>query len=358
MRDFLRRFRRIGLPYHGLVKDSRLILPGGGLKAYNQPNGGHAWVVKNTTKANSRTRTDEEVAWDTARGYRWQDYALLSGQDKIIGSVELGKSDWLYSDPAGTVWRLRVELTPDPPDIEVTVKVVGRFGHFMAGADADATLSRTIGTLTHTVVLPAWWDFDSTADDLATNATFDPEHLDHAPDGSPACLNIHSYIYPEYGLIAWVEIAVTGTGSTDPETFSNGISAALTSHGLGEVYPTWIDNSADAACFLVPKAYIDTLTVDYKASFTQTIEEIYPPDLPCDDANIGTIGTYTLQTTYSVGSPPIIDSAVCEDYQQVLHVYADGKQAGPVTTKLYETLTGIQRGEIDAPSGWLMTVEP
>lgn len=38
--------------------------------------------------------------------------------------------------------------------------------------------------------------------------------------------------------------------------------------------------------------------------------------------------------------------------------YADGKQAGPVTTKLYETLTGIQRGEINAPAGWLMTVEP
>ena len=36
--------------------------------------------------------------------------------------------------------------------------------------------------------------------------------------------------------------------------------------------------------------------------------------------------------------------------------YDDGKSAGPVTTKLYETLTGIQRGEVDAPAGWLMSV--
>ena len=36
--------------------------------------------------------------------------------------------------------------------------------------------------------------------------------------------------------------------------------------------------------------------------------------------------------------------------------YNDGKSAGPVTTKLYETLTSIQRGETDAPAGWLMEV--
>lgn len=36
--------------------------------------------------------------------------------------------------------------------------------------------------------------------------------------------------------------------------------------------------------------------------------------------------------------------------------YDDGKSAGPVTTKLYETLTGIQRGDVDAPAGWLMSV--
>ena len=30
---------------------------------------------------------------------------------------------------------------------------------------------------------------------------------------------------------------------------------------------------------------------------------------------------------------------------------------GPVTQKLYETLTGIQMGKLDAPEGWLKVIE-
>jgi len=37
--------------------------------------------------------------------------------------------------------------------------------------------------------------------------------------------------------------------------------------------------------------------------------------------------------------------------------YDDGKSAGPVTTQLYHTLTGIQRGELDAPAGWLVEIK-
>lgn len=37
--------------------------------------------------------------------------------------------------------------------------------------------------------------------------------------------------------------------------------------------------------------------------------------------------------------------------------YGGGKEAGPVTKRLYETLTAIQRGEHDAPVGWLVACE-
>jgi branched-chain amino acid aminotransferase len=37
--------------------------------------------------------------------------------------------------------------------------------------------------------------------------------------------------------------------------------------------------------------------------------------------------------------------------------YNNGKEAGPVTEKLYDTLTAIQRGEQDAPAGWLVEVK-
>ena len=39
------------------------------------------------------------------------------------------------------------------------------------------------------------------------------------------------------------------------------------------------------------------------------------------------------------------------------HFYNEGKEAGPVVKKLYDTLTGIQRGEIEAPEGWMVEVK-
>jgi branched-chain amino acid aminotransferase len=44
-------------------------------------------------------------------------------------------------------------------------------------------------------------------------------------------------------------------------------------------------------------------------------------------------------------------------YQGSLHTfYADGQEAGPVTTRLYERLTDIQRGEQEGPADWLVEV--
>jgi len=37
--------------------------------------------------------------------------------------------------------------------------------------------------------------------------------------------------------------------------------------------------------------------------------------------------------------------------------YNNGKSAGPVTTKLYEILTSIQKGDMDAPKGWISAVK-
>ena len=37
--------------------------------------------------------------------------------------------------------------------------------------------------------------------------------------------------------------------------------------------------------------------------------------------------------------------------------FASGmKEMGPVTKKLYDTLTGIQMGEIDGPEGWIFEI--
>lgn len=40
-----------------------------------------------------------------------------------------------------------------------------------------------------------------------------------------------------------------------------------------------------------------------------------------------------------------------------LHVFHSEKEVGPVTKKLYDTLTGIQYGDIEAPEGWIQIVD-
>lgn len=43
-------------------------------------------------------------------------------------------------------------------------------------------------------------------------------------------------------------------------------------------------------------------------------------------------------------------------YKDNLHVFYSESEVGPITKKLYETLTGIQKGEIEAPEGWIERV--
>lgn len=40
-----------------------------------------------------------------------------------------------------------------------------------------------------------------------------------------------------------------------------------------------------------------------------------------------------------------------------LHVFYSESEVGPITQKLYDTLVGIQFGEIDAPAGWIYKIE-
>lgn len=44
------------------------------------------------------------------------------------------------------------------------------------------------------------------------------------------------------------------------------------------------------------------------------------------------------------------------EYQEKLHVFYSEKEVGPITRKLYDTLCGIQVGDVEAPKGWVVEV--
>jgi len=45
------------------------------------------------------------------------------------------------------------------------------------------------------------------------------------------------------------------------------------------------------------------------------------------------------------------------DYKDNLHVFHSETEVGPTTKKLYDTLCGIQFGDVEAPEGWIVVVE-
>ncbi|GAU77585.1 branched-chain amino acid aminotransferase [Fusibacter sp. 3D3] len=45
------------------------------------------------------------------------------------------------------------------------------------------------------------------------------------------------------------------------------------------------------------------------------------------------------------------------DYKDKLHVFFSETEVGPVTKKLYDTLVGIQFGDVEAPEGWIVKVK-
>ena len=45
------------------------------------------------------------------------------------------------------------------------------------------------------------------------------------------------------------------------------------------------------------------------------------------------------------------------DHGREILLPAGMEQMGPVTQKLYDTLTGIQMGRLEAPEGWIQVIE-
>ena len=90
----------IGLPYHGLSLNGRLILSNGDNKFFTSPTDGNTFVVRNSS-APGVNRTAEQLVADALAGKEWRDYGLISGSLRQIGGKEFGLGSWIYSDPSG-----------------------------------------------------------------------------------------------------------------------------------------------------------------------------------------------------------------------------------------------------------------
>jgi len=56
------------------------------------------------------------------------------------------------------------------------------------------------------------------------------------------------------------------------------------------------------------------------------------------------------------GTAAVISPIGAIDYKGNRHVFFSETEVGPVTKKLYETMVGIQFGDIEGPEGWIVKV--
>ncbi|KRM13537.1 branched-chain amino acid aminotransferase [Paucilactobacillus suebicus] len=59
----------------------------------------------------------------------------------------------------------------------------------------------------------------------------------------------------------------------------------------------------------------------------------------------------------AMGTAAVIAPIGGIEYKDQLHVFYSETEVGPVTQKLYDTLTGIQFGDVEAPEGWIYQVD-
>ncbi|WP_225049260.1 branched-chain amino acid aminotransferase [Lacticaseibacillus kribbianus] len=78
--------------------------------------------------------------------------------------------------------------------------------------------------------------------------------------------------------------------------------------------------------------------------------------LEAEETRIPIDGLGDLSEAGACGTAAVITPIQSITYQGNVHQFGDGG-IGPVTQKLYDTLVGIQNGDVEGPAGWIMTVQ-
>jgi branched-chain amino acid aminotransferase len=106
--------------------------------------------------------------------------------------------------------------------------------------------------------------------------------------------------------------------------------------------------------FVTPKSpsILPSIT---KYSLMHVAKEIMGLKVEERDVSIDNLGAF--KEAGACGTAAVITPIGGIEHKGKLHVFHSETEVGPVTKKLYETLTGIQFGDIEAPEGWIVKVQ-
>ncbi len=106
--------------------------------------------------------------------------------------------------------------------------------------------------------------------------------------------------------------------------------------------------------FVTPKSpsILPSIT---KRSLLYLAKEYLKMEVQERDVPINTLSEF--KEAGACGTAAVITPIGGIEYNGKLHVFHSETEVGPVTTKLYDTLYGIQFGEIKSPEGWIVEVK-
>jgi hypothetical protein len=208
--------KRLGLPYHGLVTNGRLALPGGGTMAYPQPDTGDTNIVRHSLASAPAT--------DPGRpDYIWQNHAILSGSGKEIGSKALGPSKWIYCDSAAA-WVISASVSASSTTVSVTISLEKPFGLIRDKQSDLAMPERVLATYA--------FPFLKYNGDANLDGDYSGLLMTHSETGAITAINVvtvstltYSYEGTQH-ICHSFKVVVSGDGDLTPGTIGAGISAS------------------------------------------------------------------------------------------------------------------------------------
>ncbi|WBW98241.1 branched-chain amino acid aminotransferase [Oceanirhabdus sp. W0125-5] len=106
--------------------------------------------------------------------------------------------------------------------------------------------------------------------------------------------------------------------------------------------------------FITPKSesILPSIT---KYSLMHIAENYMDMEVKEEDVFIDKLDRFT--EAGACGTAAVITPIGGIEHNEKLHVFYSETEVGPITRKLYDTLSGIQFGEIEAPEGWIVEVK-
>lgn len=180
-----------------------------------KPDGGDCLLVR-APNASATTPTTSEA--DQALGRTWLNYALLSGNSRIICGKQLGVNRWLYCD-GQHAWKVGISESRNRTTgiSTVSLRLYSSFGILREHADPPAMEIRTLATLQQPM------QYSDINFGQSYSLFTSPK-----PDGSGCMVNMYyGQTASERKVYAILRATISGTGSLEDGEVGDGITGSL-----------------------------------------------------------------------------------------------------------------------------------